>query len=70
MYNVPKPTFRQHLKGLNKHQRIGRPKDLTMEMETELVRHILLLESRFFWSYNNRLTTLSISVSRKIRIET
>lgn len=48
MYNLPKPTFRRHLKGLNKHQRIGRPKDLTMEMEAELVRHILLLESRFF----------------------
>ncbi|CAH2096959.1 unnamed protein product [Euphydryas editha] len=70
VYYVPKPTFRRHLKGLNKHQRIGRPKDLTAEMETELVRHVLLLESRFFWSYHNRLETFSLSVSRKIWIET
>ncbi|KAK2578518.1 hypothetical protein KPH14_000987 [Odynerus spinipes] len=47
-YKVPKPTFRRHLKGLNVHQSIGRPKDLTKEMEEELVKHILELESKFF----------------------
>lgn len=48
VYNIPKPTFRRHLKGLNTHQSIGRPKDLRKEMEDELIRHILELESRFF----------------------
>lgn len=48
LYNIPKPTFRRHLKGLNTHQRLGRPNDLTDEMESELVKHVLLMESRFF----------------------
>lgn len=48
VFKIPKPTFRRHLKGLNTHKRIGRPSDLTEEMEAELVRHVLLLESRFF----------------------
>ncbi|XP_026746589.1 jerky protein homolog-like [Trichoplusia ni] len=48
VFNIPKPTFRRHLKGLNMHEGIGRPKYLTKAMEDELVNHILELESRFF----------------------
>ncbi|KAK9886273.1 hypothetical protein WA026_015784 [Henosepilachna vigintioctopunctata] len=48
VFNILKPTFRRHLKGLNMHEKIGRPKYLTKAMEDELVNHILELESRFF----------------------
>ncbi|CAH2087173.1 unnamed protein product [Euphydryas editha] len=65
VYNIPKPTFRRHLKGLNKHQRIGRPKDLTAEMETELVRHVLLLESRFFGLTITDLRRLAYQLAEK-----
>lgn len=41
-------TFMGHLKGVNTHARLGRRNDLTVEMEAELVHHVLILESHFF----------------------
>ena len=47
-YKIPKPTLRRHLRGLNKKIKFGRPKDLTENMEKELVKHVLTLESCMF----------------------
>lgn len=47
-YQIPKPTLRRHFKGLNKNVKFGRPKDLTENMERELVAHVLNVESNFF----------------------
>lgn len=65
IYNVPKPTFRRHLKGLNLHQRIGRPKDLTEEMEKELISHVLQLESKFFGLTITDLRRLAYQLAEK-----
>lgn len=48
LYSIPKPTFRRHLRGLNKTSKFGRPNDMTTEMENELAQHILNMESAFF----------------------
>ncbi|XP_025829080.1 uncharacterized protein LOC112904074 [Agrilus planipennis] len=48
LYSIPKPTFRRHLRGLNKTNKFGRPNDMTREMENELAQHILNMESAFF----------------------
>lgn len=48
LYSIPKPTFRRHLRGLNKTSKFGRPNDMTREMENELAQHILNMESAFF----------------------
>ncbi|XP_070529630.1 tigger transposable element-derived protein 1-like [Cardiocondyla obscurior] len=68
MYGIPKPTFRRHLKGLNSHKRIGRPRDLTDEMEKELVRHILELESRFFGLTIKDLRHLAFQLAEKYKL--
>ena len=47
-YKIPKPTLRHHLRRFNKKIKFGRPKDLTENMEKELVKHVLTLESCFF----------------------
>lgn len=52
-YRIPKPTFRRHLKSFNIHANeerkiIGRSCIFSEEMETELEKHILKLESIFF----------------------
>ena len=47
-YKIPKPTLRRHLRGFNKKIKFGRPKDLTENMEKELVKHVLTLESCMF----------------------
>lgn len=65
VFKIPKPTFRRHLKGLNTRKRIGRPSDLTEEMEAELVRHVLLLESRFFGLTITDLRRLAYQLAEK-----
>lgn len=67
-YNIPKPTFRRHLKGLNTHARIGRPKDLLIQMEEELVRHILELESCFFGLTIKDLRKLAYQLAEKYEL--
>lgn len=52
-YRLPKPTFRRHLNSFNIHASeekkiIGRSCTFSKEMETELEKHILKLESIFF----------------------
>lgn len=52
-YNIPKPTFRRHLKCLNKKanndaKNHGRLTTFSTEMEMELAQHILKLEARLF----------------------
>lgn len=52
-YNIPKPTFRRHLKCLNKRanndiQYSGRLPTFSLNMEEELARHIIKLEERLF----------------------
>lgn len=68
VYSIPKPTFRRHLRGLNSHQRIGHPKDLTAEMEAELVRHVLELESRFFGLTITDLRRLAFQLAEKYKL--
>ncbi|CAH1963229.1 unnamed protein product [Acanthoscelides obtectus] len=52
-YNIPKPTFRRHLRSLNKKanenvKSLGRHTTFSPETEMELAKHILKLEERFF----------------------
>ncbi|CAH2011480.1 unnamed protein product [Acanthoscelides obtectus] len=52
-YNIPKPTFRRHLRSLNKKanenvKSLGRHTTFSPETEMELTKHILKLEERFF----------------------
>lgn len=42
-FNIPKPTLRRHLKGLNKRQKFGRPNDMSAEMEEMLAQHLINL---------------------------
>ncbi|CAH1988351.1 unnamed protein product [Acanthoscelides obtectus] len=65
-YNIPKPTFRRHLKNLNKHKTIGRPKDLTAAMGEELVQHILELELCLFGLTIKDLRRLAYNLPRNI----
>lgn len=67
-YGIPKPTFRRHLKGLNSQKKIGRPSDLTEQMETELVHHILDLESRFFGLTITDLRHLAFQLAEKYKL--
>lgn len=68
VYSIPKPTFRRHLRGLNSHQRSGHPKDVTAEMEAELVRHVLELESRFFGLTITDLRRLALQLAQKYKL--
>ncbi|XP_067123223.1 fibrinogen C domain-containing protein 1-like [Centruroides vittatus] len=63
--NMEEAIKKRHLQGLNTHQRIGRPKDLTEEMERELVRHVLLLESRLFGLTITDLRRLAYQLAEK-----
>lgn len=47
-FNIPKPTLRRHLKGLNKRTKFGRPNDMSPDMEDILAQHLMNLESCFF----------------------
>lgn len=67
-YGIPKPTFRRHLKKLNVNNRIGRPNDLTTEMEEELVRHVLELESNFFGLRIQDLRRLAFQLAEKYKL--
>lgn len=67
-YNIPKPTFRRHVKNLNKHKSIGRPKDLSSAMEVELVQHILRLESCFFGLTIKDLRHLAFQLAEKYEL--
>lgn len=42
-----KPTLPRHIRELNIHKKLGRPKDPTEDIEKELVNHALALESIF-----------------------
>lgn len=64
VYNVPKSTFRREFKGLNTYQRFGHPNDLTEEMGMRAGQTSFAVEILIFWSDNNQLTTLSLSVSK------
>lgn len=33
LYSISKPTFRRHLRGLNKTNKFGKPNDMTREMK-------------------------------------
>lgn len=67
-YHIPKPTFRRHLKGLNKQKSIGRPKDLSKDMEDELVKHVLDLESSFFGLRIRDLRSLAYQLAEKYEL--
>ncbi|KAG5870667.1 hypothetical protein JTB14_008035 [Gonioctena quinquepunctata] len=57
--------FRRHVTTLDKHKRLGRPKDLTAAMEAELVQHILKLETCFFGLTIEELRRLAFQIAEK-----
>lgn len=67
-YNIPKPTLRRHLKGLNKTTKFGRPNDMTAEMEEELAQHIMNLESSFFGLTITELRKLAYELAEKYQL--
>ncbi|XP_076388843.1 uncharacterized protein LOC100877113 [Megachile rotundata] len=68
-YNIPKPTLRRHLRELNTHTSFGRPKDLTKEMERELVEHVLRLERFFFGLTVKDLRKLAYQLAEKYNLK-
>ena len=67
-YNIAKPTLRRHFKGLNKNVKFGRPKGLTENMEKELVKHVLNLETSFFGLTATDLRRLAYQLAEKYKI--
>ena len=67
-YKIPKPTLRRHLRGFNKKIKFGRPKDLTENMEKELVKHVLTLESCFFGLTATDLRKLAFQLAEKYKL--
>jgi hypothetical protein len=67
-YGIPKPTLRRHFKGLNKNVKFGRPKDLTQNMELELVAHALQLEANFFGLTATDLRKLAYQLAEKYNL--
>lgn len=48
-YNIPKPAFRRHLKGLKIHQHIGRPKAFEQRDGRRTSQTYFGLRSKIFW---------------------
>lgn len=72
-YNIPKPTFRRHLKCLNKManndtQNHGRLTTFSPEMEEELAQHILKLEARLFGLTISDIRRLAFQLANRNRI--
>ena len=70
---VPKATLQRHVKGLNKRSRegekqLGRPQDLTEEMEQDLVSHIL--ESRFYGLTRSSVLKLAYQIAARNNVTT
>ena len=52
-FGVPRATLKRHIDGTNRYAKdgkksFGRSCDLPSEIESELVRHILMMEERFY----------------------
>lgn len=67
-YGIPKPTLRRHFKGLNKNVKFGRPKDMSENMEQELVAHVLKLEASFFGLTATDLRRLAYQLAEKYNL--
>lgn len=67
-YNIPKPTLRRHLRGLNNKTKFGRPNDMTAEMEEELAQHIMNLESSFFGLTITEVRKLAYELAEKYQL--
>ena len=72
---VPKATLQRHVKGVNKRSRegekqLGRPQDLTEEMEQDLVSHIMLMESRFYGLTHSSLLKLAYQIAARNNVTT
>jgi hypothetical protein len=67
-YNVPKATLKRRVDGsninaLNHIQTSGRSIDLPKDIEDELLKHVLLLEERFFCLTRNDLWRLAFPLA-------
>lgn len=67
-FNIPKPTLRRHLKGLNKTKKFGRPNDMTPEMEEVLAQHLINLDSCFFGLTTTEFRKLAFELAEKFQI--
>jgi len=72
---VPKATLQRHVHGTNKRARegmksLGRSTDLPLEIENDLVEHILLLESRFYGLTRTSLLSLAFQIAEINNIST
>lgn len=72
-YGIPKPTFNRHLRGSNVSANedikiIGRQSILPIDVENELVNHILKLESLMFGLTINDVRRLAFQIAEKNNI--
>lgn len=67
-YNIPKPTLRRHLKGLNKSKKMGRPNDIPPDMEEVLAQHLMNLESCFFGLTTTEFRKLAFELAEKFQL--
>lgn len=67
-YGIPKPTLRRQFKGLNKNVKFGRSKDMSENMEQELVVHVLKLEANFFGLTATDLRRLAYQLAEKYNL--
>lgn len=67
-FNIPKPTLRRHLKGLNKKTKFGRPTDMSPDTEEILVQHLMNLESCFFGLTTTEFRRLAFELAEKMQL--
>ncbi|KAJ3661740.1 hypothetical protein Zmor_006127 [Zophobas morio] len=67
-FNIPKPTLRRHLKGLNNRKKFGRPNDMSPEMEEVLAQHLMNLESCFFGLTTTEFRKLAFELAEKAQL--
>ncbi|XP_011860377.1 PREDICTED: tigger transposable element-derived protein 6-like, partial [Vollenhovia emeryi] len=67
-FNIPKPTLRRYLKGLNKRTKFGRPNDMSPEMEEILAQHLVNLESCFFGLTATEFRKLAFELAEKFQL--
>lgn len=67
-FNIPKPTLRRHLKGLNKRTKFGKPNDMPPDMEQILAQHLRNLGSCSFGLSTTEFRKLAFKLAEKFQL--
>lgn len=67
-YNIPKPILQRHFKGLNKNVKLESFKDISLNLENQLVENVLNLESSFFRLTATDLRRLACQMAEKYKL--